>query len=404
MISFQEARKQVLAEIKQLPSERCALSALCGRILAEDITALSDIPPHDNTSVDGFAVRAQDIASATPDNPVVLTVIEDIPAGKVPHRSVAQGEAVRIMTGAPLPEGADCIVMVEDTDSGSKSSREKCSIYKAGSPGDNVRERGEDVRAGQRIIAKGIKLRPQEVGIIASLGKDEALVAKKPVVAIISSGNEIAMPGQPLQPGQIYDANSFTLANQAEEAGAVPRNYGIVADNLTAVVAALKKAAQECDIIVTSGGVSVGDYDLMKEALASLGEMHFWQVRQKPGKPLAFGYIKGKPVVGLPGNPVSAMVIFAQYVRPILGIMLGLQEIFSARYDAVCEEKIKKSKERVEFLRAHIWWQDCTYHARLTGPQGSGILNSMVMANGLIILPEGTDVITAGTRVPIEFF
>jgi len=385
-----------------LPPEKCPLTDLLSRILAQDVTASFDIPPRDNSAMDGFAVIAADVAGATEQNPVVLQVIEDVPAGKVAVKSIKSGQAIRIMTGAQIPEGADAVVPVELTSKGIQNIEVR--ILNAVKQGANIRRQGEDVQAGQSLITKGTQLRPQEVGLIASLGLAEVLVARQPVVGIISSGNEIAAPGQPLKPGQIYDANRFSIGGQVKEAGAVVNDYGIVPDDLDAIKNILNKAAQECDVIITSGGVSVGDYDLMKQALSELGQMNFWQVKQKPGKPLAFGHINGKPVVGLPGNPVSSMVVCDQYVRPLLLKMQGATNIFRVQVTAYSDQEIKKQAGRTEFLRTKVSWQDGAYHAVLTGPQGSGILTSMVQADGLMILPEECDGVKQGDMVSVELF
>ncbi|MBI4726501.1 molybdopterin molybdotransferase MoeA [candidate division TA06 bacterium] len=402
MISFNEARNKMLEGIKPLPTEKCRLDDLLGRILAQDITASFDIPPKDNSAMDGFAVIYSDVATASPENPVALQVIEDVPAGKVAVKSLKPGQAIRIMTGAQIPEGAEAVVPVELTSKGIQNTEVR--ILKAVKQGANIRRQGEDVTSGQLLIAQGVRLRPQEVGLIASLGLTEALVAKQPVVGIISSGNEIAAPGQPLKPGQIYDANRFSIGGQVKEAGAEVKDYGIISDDLEKIKETLNQAARECDVVITSGGVSVGDYDLMKQALSSLGQMNFWQVKQKPGKPLAFGHINGKPVVGLPGNPVSSMVVCEQYDRPLLLKMQGSVNIYKEAIFAVCDQDIKKHAGRTEFLRAKVKWQDGAYHVVLTGPQGSGILTSMVQADGLMILPEECDGVKPGDVVQIELF
>lgn len=402
MISFQEARNKMLEGIKPLPSEKCHLEDLLGRMLAQDVTASFDIPPKDNSAMDGFAVIASDIAGASENNPVTLQVIEDVPAGKVATKSLKPGQAIRIMTGAQIPANADSVIPVEETSAG--ISNNEVRILKAVKQGANIRRQGEDVKSGQPLIAKGTRLRPQEVGLIASLGLTEVLVSKQPVVGIISSGNEIAAPGQPLKPGQIYDANRFSVAGQAREAGAKVKDYGIIADDLGKIKEALHKAVNECDMVITSGGVSVGDYDLMKQALSSLGQMNFWQVKQKPGKPLAFGHINGQPVVGLPGNPVSSMVVCDQYVKSMLLKMQGCVKIFKEPISAICDQVIKKPAGKTQFLRTKVKWQDGAYHTVLTGPQGSGILTSMVQADGLMILPEECDGVKTGEIVNIELF
>ncbi len=398
MISFKEAREKVLSVVGTLSAEACPLADLSGRILAQDIASAFDIPPRDNSAMDGFAVRFEDIRTL----PVNLEVTEDLPAGKVASKTVGKGQAIRIMTGAQIPDGADCVVPVEN--SKNQNTKSQIIIERSVKLGENIRRRGEDVRAGELLIAKGARLRPQEVGLIASLGMTEALVSKKPVVGILSSGNEIVPPGGKLGPGQIYDANRYSVSAQARSANASVRDYGIVRDDLGRIMAALEKAADECDLLLTSGGVSVGDYDLMKQALGKLGQMNFWQVAQKPGKPMAYGHINNKPVLGLPGNPVSSMVVFGQYVRPLLLKMQGASSIFNEQLTAICDQEIVKPAGRREFMRAAIKWREGCYHANLTGAQGSGILTSMVRANGLLILPEKAVHIMPGDTVTVELF
>jgi molybdopterin molybdotransferase len=402
MISFTEARERILSEARPLGIENCRLSDLLGRVLAQDIVSSFDIPPRDNSAMDGFAVRQADIAAASPKSPMLLEVIEDVPAGTVATRAVGQGQAIRIMTGAQIPQGANCVVPVENIKY--QNSKSKIQIEISVEPGENIRRRGEDVRAGEVLIPKGARLRPQEVGLIASLGMAGTLVSEKPVVGIVSSGNEIVNPGKPLGPGQIYDANRYSLGAQAREVNAEVRDYGIVEDDLGRLAAVLQQAAAECQLILTSGGVSVGDYDLMKQALAKLGRMHFWQVAQKPGKPLAFGHIQDCPVIGLPGNPVSSMVIFEQYVRPFLLKMQGAARLFREQLTGVSQQRLTKPAGRREFLRIKAEWQDGGYQVRLTGPQGSGILTSMVRADGLMILAEEVERVDIGDRVIIELF
>jgi len=398
MISFREARDIVLSGVKPLEPDQCTLSDLRGRVLAQDIVSSFDIPPADNSAMDGFAVRFEDIKSA----PVALDVIEDIPAGRVATKPVGKGQAIRIMTGARIPDGADCVVPVELTDCKMQSA--KCKVQSAVQFGEHIRRRGEDVKAGAVLLSRGTRLRPQEVGLIASLGISEASVSKRPVVGILSSGNEIVQPGGRLNAGQIYDANRYSVAAQAAQVNAIVKDYGIVEDKLEAIIAALEKAASECDIVLTSGGVSVGDYDLMKQALSGLGQMSFWQVAQKPGKPLAFGHINGKPVVGLPGNPVSSMVICDQYVRPLLLKMQAASLLFREQLTAICDQEIAKPAGRREFLRAKVEWREGAYHAALTGAQGSGILTSMVQADGLMVIEEERSEVKPGDVVTIELF
>ena len=398
MISFHEARDIVLSGAKPLSAERCPLAHLLGRVLTQDIASSFDIPPKDNSAMDGFAVRFEDIQ----DLPVTLEVIEDVPAGKVAIKSVGKGQAIRIMTGAQIPDGGDCVVPVELTDC--KMQSVKCKVQNAVQLGEHIRRQGEDVKVGTVLISRGTRLRPQEVGLIASLGFADAHVSKKPAVGILSSGNEVVQPGAELNAGQIYDANRYSVAAQVAQVNAIVKDYGIVEDKLGSLIAALNKAASECDIVLTSGGVSVGDYDLMKQALSGLGQMNFWQVAQKPGKPLAFGHIKGTPIVGLPGNPVSSMVICDQYVRPLLLKMQGASDIFRIQLTAYSDQSITKPIGRREFLRAKVEWRNGAYHAVLTGAQGSGILTSMVQADGLMILEEERTEAQPGDTVVIELF
>ena len=276
MISFSEAKTTVLTDASQLGTEPCPVYALLGRVLAHDIASSFDIPPRDNSAMDGFAVRAEDIVSASTNAPVVLEVIEDLPAGQVSGKAVDKGQAIRIMTGAQIPEGADCVIPVENTQV--PNSKRQIQIVIPVTRGEHIRRQGEDVRAGALLMAKGTRLRPQEVGLVASLGMAGALVSKRPVVGLVSSGNELAEPGTSLKAGQIYDANRSSLAAQAGQVNAVIKDFGIVEDNLEAITAVLHKATSECDLVITSGGVSVGDYDLMKQALSQLGRMNFWQV------------------------------------------------------------------------------------------------------------------------------
>ncbi|MCU0607203.1 MAG: molybdopterin molybdotransferase MoeA [Candidatus Edwardsbacteria bacterium] len=398
MISFREARDIILAGATPLGTEQCRLADLLGRVLAQDVASSFDIPPRDNSAMDGFAVRYEDIKAV----PVDLEVIEDVPAGTVAAKAVAKGQAIRIMTGAQMPNGADCVVPVELTDC--RMQNAKCKVQSAVQLGEHVRRQGEDVRAGTVLLTKGTRLRPQEVGLIASLGLTEASVSKRPVVGILSSGNEIVQPGGKLGPGQIYDANRYSVGAQAAQVNAAVKDYGIVEDRLEPIIAMLERASGECDLVLTSGGVSVGDYDLMKQALSGLGRMNFWQVAQKPGKPLAFGHINGKPVVGLPGNPVSSMVICDQYVRPLLLKMQAASLLFREQITAICGQGITKPAGRREFLRAKVAWREGAYHAVLTGAQGSGILTSMVQADGLMILEEERSEVRPGDMVTIELF
>lgn len=385
MISFEEARARILEAVPAPRHERVQLLAALGRVGAEDVTAPRDHPPWDNTAVDGFAVRAADTAGAGPERPAVLKVIETVPAGRLPTRSVGAGQATRIMTGAPMPEGADAVVMVEDT----AARGEQVAVHAAAEPRENVRPRGEDVRAGQVVIHSGTLLRPAELGMLASFGRSQVRVTRRPRVGILSTGDELAEIDEPVTPERIVNVNSWALAAQVREAGAEPVVLGIAPDRPEAIRSAIAEGLST-DVLLISGGVSMGDYDFVKDVLSELGGgLAFWQVRIKPARPLAFGTVGQVPAFGLPGNPVSSMVSFEVFVRPFLRRAMGHRELERPVVKAVLTERVRKAPGRRFFLRAVVSPDGAGgYQARTTGPQGSGVLTSMVLANGIMDLPE----------------
>ncbi|HVP78043.1 MAG TPA: gephyrin-like molybdotransferase Glp [Thermodesulfobacteriota bacterium] len=398
MISFEKALDNILSRIQPLGLEKVVLLESLGKIIGEDIYAKRDIPPLDNSAMDGYAVKFEDVRESSKDHPTRLTVIEDLPAGSVSKKTVGKGQAIRIMTGAPIPKGADTVVPVEET----KKEDGSAFILKGTSSGENIRRAGEDVKEGDRVISKGDMIRPAEVGMLASVGRSSVLVYQKPLVAILCTGDELVDIDENLGESKIISSNSYTLAAQVKDCGADPVQLGIARDRKEEIREKLRQGIR-ADVIISSAGVSVGDYDFSKDALGDLGmEMAFWQVSMKPGKPLAFGTIQGKPVFGLPGNPVSSMVSFEEFVRPSLLKMMGHRQIFRPVVEAVLQEEIKKTAGRRHFIRAFISFKEGSYFATTTGDQGSGILMSMLKANGLIMIPEEQEFARVGEKVRVQ--
>ncbi|OFW58757.1 MAG: hypothetical protein A2W01_01305 [Candidatus Solincola sediminis] len=399
MLNVDEARNHVLESVGKLPLIEVPLLESLGLVLGEDIIAKDDIPPFDNSAMDGYALRQRDIEGTSEGKPVSLRVTGDLPAGKAPTDSVAEGEAVRIMTGAPVPAGADTVVPVELT----RAAAGSVLILEELAAGANIREAGEDVKVGQIVIAARTLVGPSEMGMMASLGCAKVKCFRRAVIGIISTGDELLPVGEELRPGKIRDSNSYTVYGMVKEAGAEPLRLGIVADQAGALEKTILDSVDLVDVFVTSGGVSVGDYDMVKDVLGKIGEMNFWKVAMRPGKPQAFGQIRGKPLFGLPGNPVSVMVSFEQFVRPALLKMMGRAQIYRPQVKAILDSPIGRKRGRAEFIRVIAEWRDGGYRVRVTGPQGSGILNSMVKGNALAILPEDTGRLEAGEEVTIEF-
>ncbi len=398
MIPVKDARDIILGQIPILGTEKVDLFSALGRILAENISAPYDVPPYDNSAMDGYAVRAEDVQSTSQDTPVVLEVIEDLPAGYVSKHRVGAQQAIRIMTGAPIPKGANAVVRVEDTE---RAEVNKVRIFKAVPPHYDMRMAGEDIRKGQTVLQRGKVIRPAEVGLLASLGKSGIQVYQRAQVAILSTGDELVDIDEPLQPGKIVNSNSYSLAALVLETGAIPLQLGIARDSQEDLEAKFA-AGVRADVIISSGGVSVGDYDLVKDILRGRGsEMQFWKVCMKPGKPQAFGTIQGKPTFGLPGNPVSSMVSYEVFVRPALLKMMGHSHIYRAVVSAKIEEDIKKTDQRKHFVRVVLRKDQGKYLASTTGAQGSGILSSMTKANGLAVIDEERMIVRAGEEVPV---
>lgn len=405
LISVKEALQELLAAFHSLESETIPLSEAAGRVLYDGIRSGIDLPLFTNSSMDGFAVRARDVAAAIPDNPVSLTVVDDIPAGKTSTIKLGENQTSRIMTGAPVPEGADAVIPVEDTDQYDpkfRSSFELSStikVFRTVNPGDYVRQQGEDVRQNDVVLNANYPLKPQELGILAMLGIAEVPVFRKPKISILSTGDELVPVDQPLESGQIHDSNAYTLSALIKRDFGIPEYLGIVPDDEDSVRKFLETAAaNNADLILTSAGVSVGVFDYVRTVVESDGELSFWRVNMRPGKPVAFGNFQGVPFIGLPGNPVSAFVGYEVFVRPAILKLSGMSAVPRYKVRARLEKGIK-SDGRESYLRAILRYHHGEWTARLTGHQGSGNLLSLVHANALIIIPPGDKSLPAGSDV-----
>ena len=402
MYTVEQARAAVLERIRPLGVERVQLTEAVNRMLADDLVAPYDNPPHDNSAMDGFAVRHADVAGATPASPVILQVLEDIPAGKVPQLAVGAGQASRIMTGALVPEGADTVIRVEDTQDHGDSVD---ILEPEDEAGENVRCRGEDMKGGEALIAAGTELGPGEIGVLATVQRPYVVVGRRPTVAILSSGDELVEVGDERGPGQIVNSNTPALGAVVRASGADPVLLPTAADSESAIRASIE-AAMGCDFIVSSGGVSVGDYDYVKKVLVDLGaEEVLWRVAMKPGKPLYFCLLRGTPYFGLPGNPVSSLVSFLQFVRPAIRKATGYPEAAWSlpQSTARIEHDLVNDGERRNFLRARLRLDG---DGRLTAStahraQGSHMMTSMLGANGFVVLdPE--QAVVAGDPVDVQ--
>lgn len=410
MLSVEAARERILAFFSILNAEEKSLLEACGQTLAEDVISRLDLPLWPNSAMDGYAVRAKDLAAASSLSPVLLRIVGSVAAGQMPTAIVTPGTAIRIMTGAPIPSGADTVVAFEDTDELERKSSghrlETIGIRKAERLGTNVRPAGEDVRRDERVLKAGSVLTPAGVGLAAAVGRTAVKVVRRPVVAILSTGDELQAPGEPLRSGKIYDANGFSIAAAVSMAGGIPRLLGIAPDDLDGLNAKISEGL-EADVLLTSAGVSKGDYDFVKNVLAQRGSVEFWSVRMRPAKPLAFGLLRGPsgrmvPHIGLPGNPVSAMVAFEELCRPALLKSLGRTHLDRPTVDAVLQDPIHNRDGRRVYARVRVTKRDGAYFARLTGPQGSNILSSLSRANGLAICPEDVPALNAGEMAKVQ--
>jgi molybdopterin molybdotransferase len=401
-MSVEEARGLVLDRIKTLPAEEVSLLDALGRVLAADATSDIDVAPFDNSAMDGFALRAADLAGASESAPVALDVMALIAAGDdVAGIEVGPGQAARIMTGAAVPAGADSVVMVERTRvaSGDGGIGSRVSFEIEPKPGEHIRRRGEEVRAGDVVLSAGEIIGPAAIGLLASTGHDTVSVHGRPRVAVLSTGSELVEVAQKPGPGKIRNSNSYSIAAQVMAAGGVPVRYDIVPDEMQATRDAFTKAAEECDFIATSGGVSVGDFDYVKPVLEELGELFFCKVRMRPGNPQTLGWISGVPFFGLPGNPTSAFVGFEIFVRPALRLMQGFSAIDRPVTMARLSHDVKKKQDRRYYLRGRVERVGEGYEASVPFSQSSALLTAAHRANCFVVLPEGEDVFPAGTQV-----
>jgi molybdopterin molybdotransferase len=396
MLTVPEASARILEHITSLTVERVALLDALGRVLAEPVRAPMTLPAWDNSAMDGYAVRGADIDAATAERPVTLRVLETVAAGRFATQPIRDGEAIRIMTGAPLPDGADTVVRVEDTDGGTS----QVVVRDARDARRNIRPRGEDFREGDALLDPGAALGPAQLGVLASVGRATVDVYRRPRVAIMGSGDELVDIDrfhEVLAGRKIVSSNGYTLHALVRDAGGEPVNLGVADDTPDSLRDHLQRALG-CDLVLTSAGVSVGEFDYTREVVKALGaDMKFWRVRMRPGAPLGFGLLGSTPWIGLPGNPVSAMVTFELFVRPVIRRMLGHTRLFCRPLPVVLEERVTIGARLMHFLRAIVTTRaDGTATARLTGPQGSGILTSMSRANALLVVPEDHPVVEAG--------
>lgn len=394
MIPLAEATAHVLERVAPLPPVHLSLGAARGCVIAEDVRSQEAIPPFANTAVDGYAVRAVDTSGATADRPVTLTVVDTLPAGAAPSRPVGPGEAIRIMTGAPLPPGADAVVKVERT---AMADGDRVLVEVELRPGEAIRPAGDDVEPGDLVVAAGTVLSAGHLGVLASIGRTDVTVHPRARLGVLSTGSELVVGAAPLEPGQIRDSNRPTLLALAAESGCEPVDLGLVRDDETAIADAIERAGRECDAICTSGGVSMGEYDYVKAVLDKLGDMRWMQVAIKPAKPYAFGTVAGAgrdvPVFGLPGNPVSSMVSFELFARPALRRMMGHGDDALDRMTirALVDEPLRRRRDgKTHFARVRVaYGDDGRFYVASAGGQGSHQLTAMAAASGLAILPDG---------------
>jgi molybdopterin molybdotransferase len=397
MLSLEQARERILDAVRPLPTETADLCAALGRFAAEPLRSTVDLPPADNSAMDGYAVRAEDLASAGATSPVALRVIGIAPAGVIFDKPVERGMCVRVFTGSTLPRGTDAVVMQEDVQQNAEDP--SSVLFSECAPAwEYVRLRGEDVKAGALLLEAGEKLTAPRLSFLAAAGISSVRAARRPVAGLLATGNELREPGHPLEAGAIYESNRIGLAALARQAGALPRIYPLVRDDLAATQAALEQALSECDVVISTGGVSVGEMDWVKAAFAAIGgRLDFWTVSMRPGKPFAFGCWKEKFLFGLPGNPVSALVTFLLLARPALLRMQGAREVLPRTMPATLSEPLANHAGRRHFMRVTL---DERGGARSAGAQSSHILSAMARADGLVDVPPNTT-LTAGAVVAV---
>ena len=401
MTTCSDALRLILDSVVPLPARPTALCDALGLVLAERVVSPETVPPFTNSAMDGYAVRHDDVAQVSAESPALLEVLSDLPAGSVATEAVRPGTAIRIMTGAPIPDGADSVVPVEATVSEASRVRIAAPVKR----GANVRLAGEDLRAGEELLPAGFALSPASLGVLASVGLAEASVRPRVRVAVLTTGDELVDASAKPGPGQIRDSNVHTMRGQVVAFGAVPIPIPRVPDTREAVTAALTRARAEADVIVTNGGISVGDYDFIKAVLGGFGAREvFWKVKQKPGGPLGFWLWDGTPVFGIPGNTVATMVCMEEYVRPALRKLMGHAKLLRPEVTATFEGGFRKSAPdgKVHLIRVRARREGERVVVSPSGPQGSGILSSMLRANALALVPADTLELTPGDELPVH--
>lgn len=405
MISVNKALEIILSNTRLLGTEEISILGCLGRTLAQEIKAKDNIPPFANSAMDGFAVSAADTKKASQAHPKVLSIVADLAAGYSPKNRLKSNQTVRIMTGAVLPAGADCVVKKEDVKEVSSKERQGyICVFKEVECAENIRYAGEDVKKGEKVLSAGAEIGPAETGMLAALGISKIKVYKKPKVGIISTGDELAEIGDKLRPGKIRNSNSYSLYASILDAEAAALDFGVVSDKMKKIKERISQSLKSgIDILLISGGVSVGEYDYVKGALADLGvKIKFWQVAMRPGKPLVFA-LSGKTIIfGLPGNPVSSLICFEEFVRPVIMQISGSRRSPQRNVYAESLQRVEKKKGLTYFFRVKLEEKDSKLFARLSGPQGSGILKSLVLADGVMVLPEAVETVKKGDIVRVQ--
>lgn len=400
MITYEEARSLVFKEAQILEEEKVGLTEAFRRVLAEDIIAPHPLPSFNNSAMDGYALKSEDTEDG---KKVTLTLISEEAAGNFQYLPVGKSQAAMIMTGAPVPPGADAVIPREEVEEGPA----QIVVSRKVKQWENIRFQGEDVKEGEKVLEKGTLITSPVVGLLAALGFSEVKVYRQPVVGVLATGSELLEIDQPLKPGFIRNSNSYALRAQIASAGARFLDLGVVGDKLEEMVATLEKALNRCDVILTTGGVSMGNYDLVKEVFERIGARRvFWKVAQKPAKPLAF-YVREDAtrknyLFGLPGNPGAVAISFEEYVRPFLKLLMGQKDYLPAEVEAKMKHEVKKKKGRLNFLRVKLSYQNGEYWAESVGLQGSGVLKTLTQANGLALIPAEVDFVPAGEKVRVH--
>ncbi len=391
-----EARREVLAAMTRLPLTEVPLEEAGGLALASDVVAPHPVPPFANSAMDGYAVKVDDVA----DPPVELPITEDVPAGSVASGAVRRGTVIKIMTGAPIPEGTEAVVKVEDTE---PLAGGRVRILASVAPGTAVRPAGGDLAEGQVVLPAGSRLGPVHLGVLATIGVARPKVRRRARVAVMSTGDELfPVEASGLPPGGIYDSNRPLLTGLLAELGVDILDMGIIPDQEEVLRSALREASGTADVTVTSGGVSMGEYDLVKQVLSSLGDIELWKVAMQPAKPFAFGHIDGTPLFGLPGNPVSALVAYEQFVRPSVLKMMGARAVYRPRVPAVAGHTLRTNPAKTVFVRVVVRLEEGRLVARSSGGQGSNVLSAAASADGMAVVPVGVDIIREGEPVAVE--